>query len=476
MRLRTRLALAAALILTTVLVAGWAILHAVSRSQQDAVDRKLLTFQPPRDALDPAPGGAPAPRPRPTTATTTSTSTATSATTDQPAAQPFDDVYVARITADGTRVRLFAAADEAEVPETPVGGVDERGRPVISTVGTIDGGPRWRAALMTAPNGEQFLVAVSLAQADDATSQVRLAMLGVGGAIVLVLGLAGWWVVGLGLRPIAEVTQAADAIASGDRTRRVDLGHGRTEAGHLARAFNVMLDEHQAGEDRLRRFVADASHELRTPVAAIRGFADLYRAGALDDPAVLNDAMRRIGGESARMAGLVEDLLLLARLDEGRPLDRSPVDLGAVVHDTAFDATATHPTRTVTAEVTGELVVVGDDARLRQVVTNLVQNALIHGGPDARVVVRGCRDGDATVVEVADDGVGMATADVSLAFDRFWRADTARSRASAKGRATTGSGLGLSIVRAIVEAHGGTVSLDSAPDRGTTVRVVLPAA
>jgi two-component system OmpR family sensor kinase len=334
----------------------------------------------------------------------------------------------------------------------------------------VSGGPRWRAALLSTPGPDRVLVAVSLQRADATARQVRVTVLVAAAVIVLVLGLSAWWVARLGLRPIAEVTEVADAIAAGDRSRRVVVSERRTEAGHLGRAFNVMLDEQRANEDRLRRFIADASHELRTPVAAIRGFADLYRAGGLDEPGVLADAMRRIGGESVRMAGLVEDLLLLARLDEGRPLEARPVDLSAVLRDAAFDTSATHPNRLVRAEVVDDLTVVGDDARLRQVVANVVHNALTHGGPDATVTVRGRRQGDLCVVEVADDGAGMEPQQASHAFDRFWRADQARTRHA------NGAGLGLSIVRAITEAHGGRVALDSAPGHGTTVRVVLPAA
>jgi two-component system, OmpR family, sensor kinase len=291
----------------------------------------------------------------------------------------------------------------------------------------------------------------------------------VGAVLALALALGGWWVLRLGLRPIAEVTGVAEAITAGDRSRRVRVVRPRTEAGQLGNAMNVMLDERQADEDRLRRFVADASHELRTPVAAIRGFADLYRNGDLDEPGALADAMRRIGGESARMAGLVDDLLLLARLDEGRPLERGRVDLSQVLRDAAFDASATHPSRTVTTEVADGLAVEGDDARLRQVMANLVQNALVHAGPSARVTVRGRREGDRCVAEVADDGVGLAPTDIEHAFDRFWRADPARLRHA------SGSGLGLSIVRAITEASGGRVTLTSTAGLGTTVRVVLPA-
>jgi two-component system OmpR family sensor kinase len=288
-----------------------------------------------------------------------------------------------------------------------------------------------------------------------------------GGVVAAVLLLAGWWVLRLGLRPIADLTEVADAIATGERDRRATVGQPGTEAAHLARAFNLMLDERAATEDRLRQFVGDASHELRTPVTVIRGFTDLYRQGGLDE-AGTEDAMRRIGQESARMAGLVDDLLLLARLDQGRPLERAQVDLSAVIHDTALDATATHPSREVLVDTSDRLVVMGDDARLRQVIGNLVGNAFAHGGPDATVTLRGHGDDGIAVVEVSDNGVGMDEHTAQHAFDRFFRADGARTRHRG------GAGLGLPIAKAIVEAHGGALELTSAPGRGTTVRMVLP--
>jgi two-component system OmpR family sensor kinase len=249
-----------------------------------------------------------------------------------------------------------------------------------------------------------------------------------------------------------------------------------TEAGELGAALNTMLGriegafaEQARVEARLRQFVADASHELRTPVTTIRGYAELHRAGGLEDPAELASAMQRTEQEAVRMGALVEDLLLLARLDQGRPLRRDPVALDALVRDAVADARAVAPDRAIRAG--GEpVVVVGDGDRLRQVVANLVGNALVHTPPTAAVEVRAAREDGRAVLEVRDDGPGMSEEAAARAFERFYRADASRSRHRG------GAGLGLAIVRATVDAHGGTVSLRSSPDRGTTVRVELPLA
>jgi two-component system OmpR family sensor kinase len=270
------------------------------------------------------------------------------------------------------------------------------------------------------------------------------------------------------------MTRTAGAIAAGDLSQRVPEERPGTEAGDLGVALNGMLgrieaafDQQAASEARLRQFVADASHELRTPVATIRGYAELHRRGALERPQDLDDAMRRTEQEAIRMGSLVDDLLHLARLDQGRPLDRAPVDLVPVVHDAVRDAQAVHPDRPIRAVADGSVVVPGDRARLHQVVANLVGNALAHA-PEAAIEVRVRGERDVAVIEVVDDGPGMAEADAARAFERFYRADASRSRHQG------GSGLGLSIVDATVRAHGGQVSLTSAPGAGTTVRVELP--
>jgi two-component system OmpR family sensor kinase len=221
-------------------------------------------------------------------------------------------------------------------------------------------------------------------------------------------------------------------------------------------------------EDRLKRFVADASHELRTPITTIRGYAELYRNGALDEKAELDEALRRTEQEAVRMGGLVDDLLHLARLDQGRPIERGPVDVAALARDAARDAQAVDPDRPITVEADRPVVVDGDEARLRQVLANLVTNAVVHTEPGTPVSIKATRVGDDAVVEVADRGAGMPPDVAARAFERFYRADPSRSRHRG------GSGLGLAIVEATVTAHGGSVALETAPGAGTTVRVTLP--
>jgi two-component system OmpR family sensor kinase len=334
-------------------------------------------------------------------------------------------------------------------------------------VGSRSGSGRWRAVLIkTLDSKSELLVAVSLVQEDATVNRLRLAVLGAGLVIFGVLVAAGFWVGRLGLRPIAEVTEVADAIAAGDRSRRVaEVGRG-TEAAHLAQAFNVMLDEQQAIEARLRQFVADASHELRTPVSVIMGIAGLWRQGDLRSGEARDDAMRRVGQSSAQMAALVEDLLLLARLDEGRPLDRTAIDLVPLVNDAVVDASATNPSRQIHVESQGPVVTEGDEVALRQVIVNLIDNCLKHTPPTATIDVKMYEHPGGVVLEVDDSGPGMDARSAAHAFDRFWRAEASRTRA--------GSGLGLPIVAGIVAAHGGHVVLDSDPERGTDIRVFLP--
>jgi two-component system OmpR family sensor kinase len=227
----------------------------------------------------------------------------------------------------------------------------------------------------------------------------------------------------------------------------------------------------KASEERMRRFVGDASHELRTPLTSIRGFAELHRQGAVPDGEELTRVIRRIEDEATRMGVLVDDLLLLARLDQQRPLERQPVDLHRIGEDAAGDVHAMAPERDVAFEdLGGEPVVSGDEARLRQVVANLIANAVTHTPPDAAIRVRaGVVDGQA-VLEVADTGPGLDPEHAARVFERFYRADVSRTRASG------GSGLGLSIVAALVAAHGGVVEVDSQPGQGATFRVRLPLA
>jgi two-component system OmpR family sensor kinase len=321
------------------------------------------------------------------------------------------------------------------------------------------------------------LLAMPLDDVDDAVNRLVRVEIAVTAAILAVLGLVAWWVIHLGIRPIKQMTATATAIAGGELSHRVAEGDPHTEAGELGVALNNMLgrieqafDERTETENRLRRFVADASHELRTPVTTIRGYAELFRDGGLTDEVELGEAMRRTEQEAVRMGSLVDDLLLLARLDQGRPLEREPVDLRSIVADAARDAAAVDPHRPIATAVDGPAVVLGDEGRVRQVVANLVSNALVHTPAGTPVELRLRHEDGHAVLEVSDRGPGMSPESAARAFERFYRADPSRSRHRG------GSGLGLAIVQATIEAHGGSVSLRSGPGQGTTVTVQLPLA
>jgi signal transduction histidine kinase len=374
----------------------------------------------------------------------------------------------------------------------------------VLTVPATGGDGRWRVAVQPRrdDSGGSVVVAASLDGIDSTTRQLRLIDLVVSLVVLVALAGVGAAIVRASLRPLVDIEQTARAIAAGDLTRRVPDRDPRTEVGRLGRALNTMLAQIESAfgaraaseasarrseeaarhsEDRMRRFVADASHELRTPLTTIRGFAELYRQGAARDPAELDRLMRRIEDQAARMGLLVEDLLLLARLDQQRPLDRDPVDLLALAAEAVNDAHAVAPDRQIElvlgtgdGDVGTALVVLGDDQRLRQVLANLVNNALTHtpaGSPvEVRVGTAPLDGRPGAAVEVVDHGPGLTPEQTERVFERFFRADPARSSAAG------GTGLGLSIVAALVAVHGGTVQVDSVPGRGARFRVVLPLA
>lgn len=375
------------------------------------------------------------------------------------------------------------------------------------TVGAVDGASSWRVVVADrGDTGGLAVLAVSLRDV-DATADLLLAIdIGVTLLVLILLGLVAAAVVRIGLRPLTRMERVSAQITAGDLARRVDDVDPHTEPGRLGAALNSMLDRIEsevaaraASEQRLRQFVADASHELRTPLTSIRGFAELYRRGGAPSGPLLDETMCRIESEAARMSLLVEDLLLLARLDLQRPPERHRVDLLAIAADTIRDAHARVPDRPVRLAaqdsedgVFEPVTVLGDEHRLRQVATNLVANALQHTPDEARITVRvGRLDGSqrieapivaavgrplppstsVAVLEVADTGPGVPPEHASRVFERLYRADPSRARVPGGG-----SGLGLSIVAAIVEGHGGRVELQTSPGRGTTFRVLLPAA
>jgi two-component system OmpR family sensor kinase len=355
--------------------------------------------------------------------------------------------------------------------------------PNPTTLSSVSGSDiEWRGVSVHGPQGGLTTVAVDLSDVDHTMRSLVLLQAGIGAAVLVVVGIAGFVVVHRSLRPLAEVEQTAAAIASGELDRRITERDPRTEVGRLSSALNGMLSQIQqavaasessaetarTSEERMRRFITDASHELRTPLTTIRGFAELYRQGAARDVSML---LSRIESESSRMGLLVDDLLLLARLDVQRPLDRNRVDLLALASDAVHDGRAIDPDRTITMEVfdgPGIPEVLGDEPRLRQVLSNLVANAIQHTPESADIRVRVGTDGDDAVLEVADDGPGMSQEDAQRIFERFYRADSSRTRASG------GTGLGLSIVNSLVKAHGGSVTVTTAPGAGCCFRVTLP--
>jgi signal transduction histidine kinase len=321
---------------------------------------------------------------------------------------------------------------------------------------------------------------------NSVTSHVRglvLAELITGGALVALLAVCGNWLIGRGLAPLDRMASTADMItSSGDLAARMpDADGSREETGRLAAAINTMLDRIQQAfgarlrsEHKVRQFAADASHELRTPLTTIRGYAELYRAGALG-PGELPSAMRRIEQEAERMSMLVAELLELARLDRTSSLDLTETDLASLVRDAVADARAVEPDREVTAELPPTLVATVDEPRIRQVLANLLGNVRAHTLPGTPATVRLYLEGEGAMLEVSDEGPGMPEQDASRAFDRFYRGLRGGEANGHDGQAdSVGSGLGLSIVHAIAAAHGGHASLRSAPGAGTAVRLWIP--
>ncbi|MEE1785748.1 HAMP domain-containing sensor histidine kinase [Streptomyces sp. SP17BM10] len=328
-----------------------------------------------------------------------------------------------------------------------------------------------------------LMVAVSREDIDATIRKLRTSFLAIGGAVFVLIAALGFFAVRTGLRPLRTIEAGAARIAAGELSHRMPGPSSRTEVGRLSIALNGMLTQIEAAfaaraesEARMRRFIADASHELRTPLAGIRGFTELYRMGALPTEEDVRRTMTRIESEAVRMGTLVEDLLVLARLDEERPLDLAPMDLRTLAADALHDLTALDPTRPVALTgpagtgAPGAAPVLGDEARLRQVVTNLVGNAVKHTPPGTpvRIGVGGGPDG-VCLLEVADSGPGLTEEQALQVFERFYRVDASRSRQDGGG-----AGLGLAIATALTHAHGGTLTLQTAPGSGATFRVELP--
>jgi two-component system, OmpR family, sensor kinase len=337
-----------------------------------------------------------------------------------------------------------------------------------------DSGGQYRAVAVTVPQGT-LVTALSLNPTNDTLNSLRRVELLASGAILVAMGALVLVVVRRGLRPLRQMAGTADAIASGDLTRRVPEARPGTEVGRLGIALNEMLTqietafaEKSDSEERLRQFVGDASHELRTPLTSIRGYAELLGRGGFSDEASTRRALKRIEDEAARMGGLVEDLLLLAELDQGRPLKAEPVDLHRICADAVGDTNAMAHAHHLVLQPGGPVVVVGDAERLAQVAHNLVRNALAHTPPGTDVRVSTGAERGTGYIKVADNGPGIPPNEVARVFDRFYQGDKSRSGA--------GTGLGLAIVRAIAEALHGSAEVETAPGQGATLLVRVPLA
>ncbi|HEY3943123.1 MAG TPA: HAMP domain-containing sensor histidine kinase [Acidimicrobiales bacterium] len=352
----------------------------------------------------------------------------------------------------------------------------------LTTGSTTAGGPQFRLLVTKASDGDLLVVGQPLDATAGTLHDLFLIELAVTAGALLAAALLGTWLVRVGLRPLEGVERTAEAIANGDFGRRVPGEESRTEVGRLARVLNIMLariqrafaerdateTELRRSEERLRRFVADASHELRTPVAAVSAYAELYRRGASDHPEDVDRFISGIEGETERMKHLVEDLLLLAKLDEGQALVFEPVELVELAASAVAASRAVGPAWPITLHATQTVEVLGDRIRLRQVLDNLLANVRAHTPPGSGTTVRVTGGPSEASIEVADDGPGLTDEQARHIFERFYRADPSRSRASG------GSGLGLSIAWSIVHALGGTLTASAPPDGGASFVVRLP--
>jgi len=475
MSLRMRMLLGLLAVAVVLVGADLLVASAVNKSLTEQVDRRV-TSAVARVSRTGSDGGA-SNRPRDTSPPSGfGTGTGTGS---------LSELFIAFLGTDGSVVSQIdpGLRDESPPqldPSVVIGRATEQdATPRVFTADSGGGNDaRFRVAVVRLANAPGYaVVGVSLKET-DATYERLLVVLALStGAVIAVLGLVAFWVIRLGIRPIDRMAETADAIAAGDVSRRVEPGPPGTEVGRLGHALNQMLHQIEwafaargASEDRLRRFVADASHELRTPLTSIQGYVELYRSGAIPPGPELDDAMRRVAGESARMGVLVDDLLLLARLDQGRPPERHPLDLTALVRDAVLDARAVEPERLIVLELPDRPVLVSaDPLSLHQAVGNLLANVRGHTPPGSPVEVRVSSAHGTVEVEVADHGAGLGEEEAAHVFERFYRGDPARARAG-----TGGSGLGLSIVAAVAEAHDGAARAERNAAGGATFVISLP--
>ncbi len=478
MKLRARLLLSAVLIICTLVIGFVGLAFNQRRFLYAQLDKQLTGI--PLGAIPFAADGV---RPGPLAGSSSSPpaglvqpTAKQQAEIDQARSNSITDVAVALISSAG-QVRFVVTPTDSSFgkPKLDASLIERALRSGKPLTAPADGGsaPFRVRAFARDTTGERIVLGLSTARVEEVQRQLaRTALLAVG-SILGLIALIGIWISRLGLRPIRALTDVAEAQLGGDRTRRVEHPALSTEAGQLGAAFNKMLDERERAENQLLAFVSDASHELRTPLTSIRGYLDLERNNAFPDEAQRADAMRRVRGETARMTGLVDDLLLLAQLDQGRPLDREQVDVSTLVDDIVHDTQMTLTERTIIVDIEPNLRVTGDRDRLAQVFTNLIRNAVVHTPVTSSITVTGRLyrlPKPCVRIEVSDTGPGLTPEQATLVFDRFYRGESSRSRDRG------GAGLGLSIAKSIVDSHGGTLTLHSETGHGSVFTVEIPAA
>ncbi|MGH8879161.1 MAG: sensor histidine kinase [Stackebrandtia sp.] len=456
MAIKTRIAASMAVVLSVATVAiGFVAVQAVTAAMTHRIDVQLRGFA---DHETRGPGPPPP---------------------DDPGGGPDTAQYLPmallRFDAAGDLVESQPAGyrtDPLPLPEvSPAPAVDGK----IHTVSAVDGSMSYRVLAVADPDGGTIVVAAATTEVDHMRHLLWLTMGIAIAAVLLVSVLVAWWITSRNLRPVDRMIDDAVAVADGDLRRRITDRGKHTELGKLSAALNRMVSklvrsiaDRDREQARLRRFVANASHELRTPLSVVGGYAQLYRRGLLPPGPNLDRAMERVYSENARLTDLVDDLMLLSRLDSESDIDFDLVDLSTVARDVVSDALALDMTHPIECRADESVVVDGDEARLRQVATNLVTNARVHT-PDGTPIVVETRvvEGIARL-SVADRGPGIGPDQRDKVFDRFYRADTSRSRD------TGGSGLGLAIVASIIELHQGQVTMDSTMGEGTTVSISMP--
>jgi two-component system OmpR family sensor kinase len=409
---------------------------------------------------------------------------------NEPLFQPFEpirevpsEISISLLDRDGVVMGTLGGAQSPQQVQNVISGLSvtelqgKAGKPF-----TIEGNDRNRSeyrVLARILPGEigSVLTAVSLDGVEKSINQLRFLFFAVGIVVLFFLAFIARRIIGISLKPLTQVEETAEAFAKGDYTARLPEARGDTEVGKLTWALNQMLsrieesfEARKASEDKLRRFVADASHELRTPLTAIRGFAELHRQGAIKGEEKTGELVRRIEQESIRMSTLVEDLLLLARLDQSREMERSPIDLKTLINEAVTSAKVAGPNHPIEVDLpSDDVFVLGDSMRIHQVVANLLANARTHTPTGTKIRLK-LEEGEKGVsIEVSDNGPGLSKEDQARIFERFYRADPSRVRNGGEG-----TGLGLSIVDAVMRAHGGTVSVTSEVGHGATFKLFFP--